>query len=186
MRIVNKKNLNAGFSLVELIVTVAVVAILGAFMFSSFTNVLNVKRKEADMEKLFFIDSCVEQIFVHKDAFEEAKKLVVDGADGNKNTLTLHFPLGYDSSLNVCTIEMDDATVNSQTDLLSDKSTILTNYLIEYVGKTIELDFPAYRSGEYVVTVVFNGNKVSSVREYTLSNDNITVTNSGDTRITEG
>ena len=43
----------------------------------------------------FFIDSCVEQIFVHKDAFEEAKKLVVDGADGNKNTLTLHFPLGY-------------------------------------------------------------------------------------------
>lgn len=183
-----KKNQNKGFTLIELVVTVAVMAVLGTFLFSSYTEALNAKRKEADMEKMQFIDTSIQEIFIHKDAFKEAKRLVVEDAAGNKNTLIFHFPISYDSSSGDRVIDLDDTTLNTQIDKLSDQSSILLGYLKEYIGDTtIVLDYPAYKGGEYEITVVFNGTRVSQSvdREYTITNDNFTVTNSGDTKITE-
>ena len=182
-----RKNKNKGFTLIELVVTVAVMAVLGAFIFSSYTNALNAKRKESDLEKMKFIDTSIQEIFIHKDAFKEAKRLVVEDANGNKNTLVFHFPISYDSTIGERIIDLNDTALNDPADKLADQSTILLSYLKEYVGDKIELDYPAYKGGEYEIKVVFNGTRVSQSvdREYTITNDNLIVTNSSDTKITE-
>ena len=79
------KNKNKGFTLVEVLVSVALISLAATFMIMTYSNVLEEKRQEADLEVLNGIDDTLRQVFMQRDAFDEAefksmmKTIQVDG-----------------------------------------------------------------------------------------------------------
>lgn len=167
-----KENMKSGFSLIELLVTVAILVIASAALAASYMTTLEEKRMESDMSRLNDIDNSLQQVMIYKDAFKEASKLVIDD-----NELNFVFPLHYDQNSGKAMVIISQAELNGAG--ISTTKTIYP-YLKEFVGDTIELTSSTYKHGEYRVTLEFNGVKISSVRDYSISNDDITVTNSGD------
>ena len=88
----NKK----GFTLIELIVTVAVLAILASVFVMSNLNAMEKQRKEADVVAMEQIDGYLKEILINEDIFDEIKNnqdaILEQSADSNiKNTLILNF-----------------------------------------------------------------------------------------------
>ena len=167
-----KQNNKKGFSLIELVVTIALIAIAATFITASYLNTLEENRMEADMSQLNNIDNSLQQIMIYKDAFKEASQLVVDD-----NKLNFVFPLHYDQNSGKSMIIISQAKLNGD-DL--NKTKAIYPHLKEFIGDTIELTSSTYKHGEYKVTLEFDGVKLSSVRDYSISNDTISISNSGD------
>ena len=56
--------------------------------------------------------------------------------------------------------------------LLSDNMPLLYRGLIDTFGNVIKMESSDHRTGEYIVTCKFNSEQLSSVREFTITNDN--------------
>jgi prepilin-type N-terminal cleavage/methylation domain-containing protein len=177
-RILNK----GGFTLVELIVTIALMAIVASVVVSSYTNVLESQRMKADMSTLNHIDDSLKQILLYDDAFEDIKDHVYDD-----NKMKLTFYLSQDKTDSY--INLSDTIINigtSKEGKLDSACEVLYQYLVEYIGSDIiDLESSSYKFGTYEVYIEFNGAKVSDVRDYTITNDTLSVTNSDDEQMSQ-
>lgn len=168
------KGSSRGMTLIELIVSIAILAIVSSVLVSSYTNVMEDQRMQSDLSKLNEIDVTLKQILLYDDVFEEIKPLVYD-----KNKLKISFKLTTLDGGHKAKVVLSDATLNDSGELLKDKCEILYEYLTEYVGQSISLDSASFKGGYYRIYITFNGTQVSEIRDYTITNDTVTVTNSG-------
>lgn len=186
----NKK----GFTLIELIVTVAVLAILASVFVMSNLNAMEKQRKEADVVAMEQIDGYLKEILLNEDVFDEItekQETILEAPTGetNKSILTLNFKVaksGDDSYLFIDKFGKTASMIKKAQSLsLYDSCPTLYRYLVEYFdgddanpGK-IKLTSANYREGLYVVTIEFNTAKISENRPAAISNDSVTITNSG-------
>lgn len=186
----NKK----GFTLIELIVTVAVLAILASVFVMSNLNAMEKQRKEADVVAMEQIDGYLKEILINEDIFDEIKNnqdaILEQSADSNiKNTLILNFIVQKDGD-NGCLFIDDSGTTMTKigtgaTMPLYAKCPLLYTYLCEYFDGTetepgkIPLTSANYKEGTYVVKVEFNAAQISENRPSSISNDSVFITNSG-------
>lgn len=174
---------NKGMTLVELIVTIAILAVAAAVLGVSYTGVLEDQRMDADMARLNDIDNALLQVLLYDDAFDEVKKYIDDeGYVYAEDKITIVFPIEMDANKN-STVKVRNATINGTGARLSSKCDKLTKYLIEYVGEEIDLDSTSYKRGSYSVCIQFNYAKVSFIRDPVINNDAMSATNSGDSDI---
>lgn len=186
----NKK----GFTLIELIVTVAVLAILASVFVMSNLNAMEKQRKEADVVAMEQIDGYLKEILINEDIFNEIKEnqdtILEKSVDSNvKNALVLNFAVQKDGDNGCLFIDDSGATMTkigtSAAIPMYSKCPLLYTYLCEYFdgnesdpGK-IPLTSANYKEGTYVVRIEFNAAQISENRPSSISNDSITITNSG-------
>lgn len=190
-----------GFTLVEILVAVALMAVATTFMFMSYTNVMEEKRQESDLEVLNYIDDSLRQTFMQKDAFAEAQQAVYNKNDEmdyseTPNTLIFEFPVKMDDETQKGSVTFEEGIVKNNfgdewpfIDPLFDSTMYhLENYtngekLAEHQNRPdvpdVYLESGAFKRGKYIITIEFNGKQVSSVRKYSISNDSMKITNSG-------
>ena len=183
-----KKYNRKGFSLIELIVTVALMAIVTLVGIGTYTNLTEEKRMETDLTNLNNIDTTLKQILMNDDAFEEVKTHTIDagvdenGKDLKKVTLSIRFKVRQsDADHKKPRIVLSDAILNNNEMLpLETTCPITYEYLIGYIDDDIVLTSGNYLSGYYEITFEFNKIQVSEVREEVINNDVIITKNTGD------
>jgi prepilin-type N-terminal cleavage/methylation domain-containing protein len=175
-RLKSNQNNNRGFTLIELIVIIAVIAVASAILVSSYANIMENQRKKADMTSLQNIDLGVEQILFYDDAFRDIENYVYD-----KNKVDLIFKVKTDGKKNGY-VDVSDAYINDMGPL-SDLCPVFYDYLVKQVGEEIILTSPNYRDGCYIVYITFNGVQLSEIRDFVISNDGAVITNSGDSQL---
>ena len=178
------ENSRGGLTLVELIVTIAILAIASSVLVSSYTNVMEKQRMRADMSILNNIDTSLEQILLYDDVFEQIKE---KNWLHDENMLTLIFKVKTDDEGRGC-IYLEDTTINGEDHPLVGNCDLLYQCLVDYVGEdedgVIYLSSASYKNGFYQVDIEFNKTTVSTVRgDPTINNDVIIITNSGDTNL---
>ena len=161
-----------GFTLVEVIVTIAVLIIASAILATSYTGIMEQQRVQADIEKLEKIDLAVYQILMRDDAFEDIKECIA-----NDSTLELSFVVTKDLDGKTSCVEMQNANIGNK-GLLRENCDVFYYYLVEYVGEAIELDSSKHGAGTYNVSVTFNVVELLG-KKPVITNDQIIVTNSG-------
>ena len=186
----NKK----GFTLIELIVTVAILAILSTVFVMSNLNAMEKQRKEADITAMEQVDSYLKEILLNDDVFNEIETnkdtILESTATGQPaNTLVLNFKVtkeGDDSYLFISNQGDTISTLKTNGPLLLyQKCPVLYKYLVDYFdgsdsepGK-IKLTSANYKYGTYTVCIEFNTAQVSVNRPISISNDSVTITNTG-------
>lgn len=174
-----RKTKNKGFTLIELVVTIAILAIVSATFAVSYTNVMEDQRKQSDFANLNQIDISIKQLYLYEDAFEEAKNTVYDD-----NKIKLTFPVTYDDVESTSFIELEDAELING-DKFADECPIAYKYLVDLVGERIDLQANSHKQGYYEILIEFNCAQVSEVRVPTITNDGIIVTSSEDKYLKE-
>lgn len=167
---------NKGLTLVEIIIAIAVLAIATSILVTSYTNVLEDQRIDSDLSKLGQVDTTLKQVLLYDDAFNEIQK---NEAVYDDNKLKIVCPVEMEDDSVKAFVDINKITVNDTDEKLKDKCPILHGYLLDYIGDDITLSSASFKSGKYEVMVEFNGTRVSDVREYTITNDTMNVTNSG-------
>jgi Tfp pilus assembly protein PilE len=155
------------------VVTIAVLAVVSVITVTTYTNVMANQRMKADLATLSQIDDGFKHVFLYDDAFEEVKNHVYDN-----NKFKVNFQI--DKIDEKPSVKLEYATINNTSKKLKDECPTIYEYLVEQVDDNIELSSSNYNEGVYYVYITFNGTKVSDVRDYVITNDNIMVTNSGD------
>lgn len=189
----NKK----GFTLIELIVTIAILAILSSIFVMSNLNSMENERRKADVVAMGQIDDYLKEALLKDDVFEEIeqkhKDLLEDNGSGKNDTLVLNFKIsteGKDSFVYINKTGDTRTTIKkNETMLLNNECPVLYKYLCEFFdgsdstpGK-IKLSSANYKYGTYTVYIAFNTAKVSSNRPMAISNDSVAITNSGDKKV---
>ena len=87
-----KKMNNKGFSLVELIVVIAIMAVLVGVLAPQFIKYVEKSRESTDLTNLDSIKTVVESYFADKEGKDLPTKATIDGASG---TYVLSFNTGY-------------------------------------------------------------------------------------------
>ena len=169
----------SGFTLLETIVTIGVIAVAASIMVVSYLNVLEWSRQQTDLEKLSEIDAAVQEIFSYEDAFKEAKDVVYDECKLDI-TVPIKMDAGGKAYADVTEAELNDL------DALDFRCPVTSEYLLEMVGERIDLLSGEFKRGSYTVHVEFNGAKVSDIRDFVISNDVILVSNSGSEDMYQG
>lgn len=173
---------NKGFTLVEILVTLAIVAILSAGVTVVYLTQLSTKRVEADTEQLHYIDENMKLYTSYSDVFSELRdgSLLVSVSEtepDKKDTVTFEFVPEKVGSKYV--VKIGNGTVNGEA--ASKIQTVcpkLFNYFTESENDEIKLENDDFKeNGKYTVTITFNATKVSAVRDYSISNDAVSVTN---------
>lgn len=164
-----------GLTLVELIVTVAILAITSAMLGVSYVNVMEDQRQQSDLSKLNNIDTTLKQVLLYDDAFEDVEDMIQ--ANGK---LTINFLVTTNDS-GKSSVDMSLATINDETTPLSENCKVLYKHLCDQVGYTVQLSSANHKQGFYRVFIEFKYTEVSKVRPGTSTNDVIKITNSGST-----
>lgn len=167
------RNKNKGFTFIELIVTVAVMAVAMGVLIGSYVTVMENQRQKADVGKLNNIDISLQEVFLYKDAFEEAKSVVV-----NDYMLDLEFKLEMESD-GKAFVPLNKATINGSSLTLEEACPRTCEYLIDLVGDTVYLDSGAYKRGTYNIHIEFGGAQLTEIRDFEITNDCILISNSG-------
>jgi prepilin-type N-terminal cleavage/methylation domain-containing protein len=178
-----------GLTLIELIVSLAILGVVSAFCITTYLNVMTEKRKEADLVKLSALDESFAQILLQKSAFNEAKQLLTD-EEGKifSNKLVLVCPIYFGSDVSKPVMRLSDATITYEDDTrgevqikTSPQTEEIYAKLVNHIGKdeTIQLDSMFFAKGEYRVYIEFNYTQVAANRNKSITNDNIKITNSG-------
>ena len=136
----NKKN-NKGFSLVELIVVVAIMAVLVGVLAPAYLKYVENSREKKDLNNLEEVRHAVEVVLADEEAFAMVKNGTVVKIDATGDAA------GAISSANVAT----DATAAD-----------FTAKVTEVVGTDCELVSKAYNQ-EQTITILVNGTTVSVV-----------------------
>lgn len=191
------KNKNAGLTLVELVITIALLAIVGTFLVSSYSNTFEEKRMESDMVKMNSIDTTLNQIILEDEIFDEINALFKNDYDAgslifNNGALRLRFKLDMNSTTEDSSIVLSTSTGACNVYVVKNSGSVQKmseclpktyNYLVERVGDSIDLESKSYKQGYYTVTVDFNYTQLTNVRKPTLADDSFNITNSGDANI---
>lgn len=167
------KNRKKGFSFIELIVTIALLAITSAVLIGSYVTVMENQRQKTDISALESIDISLQEVFLYNDAFKEAKSVVK-----NDYMIDLEFTLEMTAEGDAY-VDIAKALVNGTTTTLEETCPRTCEYLIDLVGEKINLQSSAYKRGTYNVHIEFGGAQVSSLRDFEITNDLILITNSG-------
>lgn len=177
-----KKNSTKGFTLVELIVTVALMSILSVLVISSYTKVMREQRHDADQATLNDLHYQLNILFTDVEIWDE----VVDELEPNKtnknDTLQLTFictPTGKKGTFKLANTKVGNSTSGPA---LSAEMPLLYQGLIDTFGETITMESSDHQQGTYVVSCKFNSEQLSSVREFTITNDNTRITGQEDWR----
>ena len=134
-----KKNNKKGFTLVELVIVIAVIAVLSAILVPTFGNVISGANKNARMEnagiayRSFLVENCNEEI-IDKDAYIIFTKSNVSSIT-SANTVDVYAVKGGTKSSNISAVF---SAINST-------ETTPTSIAIKEVG---ESDTNKYKSGE--------------------------------------
>lgn len=183
-----KKSKNKGFSLIELIVTIALLGVASTVLLVSYTNVMEKKRQETDLQRLKEIDHSVQQIFLQDDAFNEVypqdkkkQKWLIDvSGDKINDELKFIFHLSTKENKKKVVIELGNARVNHDEYSIQSILPIVSDYMDDYIEWPIELKSSKFQlGGKYEVVVKFGSSQVAANRPLVCNNDDIQVTNSG-------
>ena len=170
------KNKNKGFTLVELIVTVAIMSILSVLVISSYTSVIREKRHDADNAVLNDLNYQLAILFTDVAIWDE----VVDELSPNKNnkndTLTLTFICTPVSKKGVIRFVNTKVGASESGPALSAEMPMLYRGIVDTFGDSLTMESSDHQNGTYVVSCKFNSEQLSSVREFTITNDNTQIT----------
>ena len=177
------KNSKKGFSLIELLVVIALMAILGTIGITTYLTQMQARRQEADNSVLTNVETQLKLLFSYENDFEEVKNIITPPIAENDPTLrtsednTIYITLVCKNVSSKGIIKMKDTYINQdKTKLLSVECPNLYEDLCDSVGEEINLQYSGYRNGYYEIKCEFDGNRVSDVRNYTISNDSVKIT----------
>ena len=191
------KTKNAGLTLVELVITIALIAITSTFLATSYANTFEEKRMESDMVKMSAIDETLNQIILEDEIFDEINNLFKNNYKNNiifqDGNMTLMFEVRMDNVTEESSVVLSDGSGVCNIYIVGGDGTSMTrmssplpktySYLVERVGSEIKLESKTYKKGKYFVVVDFNYTQLTDVRKPTLADDSFTITNSGDNNI---
>lgn len=163
---------NKGLSLIELIVTVAILAVAATLFVSSYTGTMEDQTMQADMVALNNIDTTLQEIFIYDEVFDDVENYAKD-----QNQLVITFAVEKnDDGYGV--VRINDAAVSDsvKTDTALTGFPDLYKYLKNYVGDEIVLTSTNYKNGYYKVHVTFS----RDIRGGGIDNDSVIISNSGD------
>ena len=175
----SEKKRQAGFSLIELVVTIALMGIVATFVISSYTDQMREQRHNVDTASLNQIDEQLRLLLTYDDIWREVSshQNLLTGTSGQEDTLTLVFT-GNKGTKNAEFITGDAIIRSNIGDVPIDEYLpLLQDGLIDSVGEKIKMESSDHLNGTYTVTIVFGGSKLSSVREFTINNENIRISN---------
>ena len=192
------KNHSSGLTLIELIVTFAVLSIVSTIMIGSYTHLMEEKRIDSDLAALNSIDEALKQVLIESELYDDKStdrddmNTQVDDYLIGDNKVYFVFTIKRDPASKKGILRMENAKIqkveNPSGESDYESLTNWTNfydYLTGYTGNIIELSSKTYRTGTYNVIVTYNGTQVSQIREYAINKDNFTITNSGFDNMTE-
>ena len=166
------KKRNAGFTLIELIVTIAILGIVSTLFISSYTDVMRQKRQEADTAVLNDLNSQLNILLTDVAIWDEVVDELAPSSANKVDTLYLTFvctPYGKQGQFRLADTKIGRGTSGP---LLSANMPFLYRGLVDTFGNTIKMESSDHRTGEYIVACKFNSEQLSSVREFTITNDN--------------
>ena len=117
-----KKMNNKGFSLVELIIVIAIMAILAAALAPQLIKYLEESRESTDQSACDTIKSCFNAAMTN----EAAYKAITDG------TVSSGFTFGVASDINTGSTDLDNELKSSLADLAAPKATGKSQYKVEW------------------------------------------------------
>lgn len=170
------KKRNEGFTLVELVVTIAILGILSVLFISSYTDVIRSKRQEADTAVLNDLNSQLNILFTDAAIWDEVVDELSPSSVNKNDTLYLTFICTTSGKQGVFRLANTKVGKDSSGEALSSTMPLLYTGLIDTFGESLEMKSSDHKSGEYVVTCKFNSEQLSSVREFTITNDNTQIT----------
>lgn len=174
-----EKKRRAGFSLIELVVTIALMGIVATFVISSYTDQMREQRHNVDTASLNQIDEQLRLLLTYDDIWREVsnRQDLFTGTEGQEDTLTLVFT-GNKGTKNAEFITGDAIIRSNIGDVPIDAYLpLLQEGLIDSVGEKIKMTSSDHLNGTYTVTIVFGSSKISSVRGFKINNENIRISN---------
>lgn len=171
-----KKKNNKGFTLVELIVTVAIMSILSVLVISSYTKVVRDQRHDADTAVLNDLNYQLNILFTDVEIWNEVLDELAPNKTNKNDTLKLTFictAAGKKGQFQLSNTRIGESESGPK---VSDKMPLLYRGLIDTFGETIVMESSDHQNGTYVATCKFNSEQLSSVREFTITNDNTRIT----------
>lgn len=161
-----------GFTLIELVVTIAIMGILSVFVISSYTDTMREKRHEADTATLNEVNTQLNVLLTYEECWNEVLKEVDTANKEDSLVIVFHCKgAGKHGIFNLADTTMEDEAVK-----LSAQMPRLYNGLIETFGNTLEMESSDHLNGKYKVTCKFNSSQLSTVRDFTITHDNTIIT----------
>lgn len=169
-----------GFTLVEILVTLAIVAIVAAGATVAFLTQMQSKRVEADTEKLHTIENNVKLYSSYPNVFDELKNNLISTSETEPDKQdTVTFTFFAEKSGSKYSVDVGEGCINGDSSLkIKDVCPALYQSFTASSQDKIELESDCGEEGSYSVTFVFNAVKVSDVRGYSISNDAVSTTSS--------
>lgn len=178
------KKQNKGFSLIELLVALTIVAIVATIAASTYTGVMQNKRVEMDMATLNSIDTVLKDIVVDDYIFEEMEKIL---QHNKSDTYSIRFMVVNDNgdryvSPQAFYIKYGDEYVKATK---TGGTARIYDYLNGYLDTKLPLNAPRHQGGYYQIDITFPKVRVSAVRPEVWDNDSFEIVNSADQFLTE-
>jgi len=162
------KNKNNGFSLVELIVTMALMAIITVVTISSFTTLTEESRQKADIEKLDRIGAIAQELFTYKEVFDEFVKNA--NSDGE---VKIKLPISMMNKKGI--VYLADIKIGDTYKDLAIGAPKFREYLTEAISFPLNLNSNRYIDGYYLITIKLNKAQLSDVRDVSYSKDDVQI-----------
>ena len=175
----NNKNKNKGFSIVELLVALTIVAIVATITATTYSGVMQEQRVEADLEKLHNIDTIMKDIVVEDYIFEEIEKVL---QKNQSDTYSMRFMLVTEDgetyvSPQAFYVKYGDKYIKATK---NNEMARVYDYLNGYMDARVPINTPRFRSGYYQIDITFPKIRVYAVRPEVWDNDSFEIVNSGE------